>query len=157
MQRNDRAMGLFWILFGLTIAGWSAATFPFGDMANPGPGYLPLACGILLAILGVALLFVRNNEEEAGGHRAALFPRGAAARRVAFTVGSMVLCAGLMEYIGFVPAAFLMTLVLMRAVDPVRWQMALVYAFVYSVGSFILFQLLLKTPLPVGMLWQSLS
>jgi len=146
-------MGLFWVVFGVGISVWSA-TFPFGGLANPGPGYLPLACGVLIALLGAGLIFMPTtvNEERAGSDQH-IFPRGLACRRVVLTVASMLFCAGMMNVIGFILAVFVALIFLMRVVGTVRWKMAFFYALLYTVGSYILFEVFLKTPFPVGTLW----
>ncbi len=153
MASNDQAMGLVWVLFGVAVAGWSS-TFPFGGMANPGPGYLPLACGVLLAALGAVLLFKSIPATSEGTQRQRMFPRGAAAWRVSGTVASMAMCAGLMNFIGFVSASFLMALILMRGVGSMKWRSAVLYALVYSVGCYVLFKMVLKTQLPAGILFK---
>lgn len=154
MVRKDRVMGLLWVLLGIIISIWSA-TFPFGGIEEPGPAYLPLACGILIAALG-GILFLRPaspNENEPEKHGKPIFPRGSAGRRVALTIAAMGFCAASMYVIGFVLSVFVMILFLMRSVGPIKWKVALFYAVLYSFASFLIFKVLLKTQFPVGILW----
>lgn len=154
MGRKDRAMGVIWILLGVIISIWSA-TFPFGGMEEPGPAYLPLACGLIIGVLG-AVLFLRpanQNQDETGKHAKPIFPRGSAGRRVALTIAGMGFCATFMNILGFFLTVFFMILFLMRSVGPVKWKTALFCAILYSVASFFIFKVLLKTQLPVGILW----
>ena len=117
-------MGIFWILLGLTISIWSA-TFPFGGLKAPGPALLPLACGLIVILLGLDYALpgeelkkvirpVRPSER--------LFPQGAPGRRVALTLGSMVLSAILLVPLGFVLTVFFLILFLMRAIQPQKWS-----------------------------------
>jgi putative tricarboxylic transport membrane protein len=142
-------MAIFWILLGLMISGWSA-TFPFGGLKAPGPALLPLACGLILILLGAILLFqTRASGRGASGR---LFPEGASGKRVALTLGSLCAFAILLEPVGFSLTVLLLILFLMRAIQPQRWSVTLFYAFVSAGGAFIVFKVLLKTQFPEGFL-----
>ena len=146
-------MAIFWILLGLTISIWSA-TFPFGGREAPGPGFLPLALGLILILLG-SILFVQRITQKgiiSSSALVPLIPVGAAFKRVAFTLGGMLLSAAFLEYLGFIVTVFFLILFLMRAIQPRKWKVALFYALVSAFSSFVIFQVLLKTPLPRGLL-----
>ena len=146
-------MGVVWIFLGLTISIWSS-TFPFGGLKSPGPGYLPFMLGLLLVILGIILLLTAMLRTEGGSRKpiAPLIPDGPGLTRVALTLGSMALSVAVFEYLGFVLTAFFLILFLMRTVHPQKWSVALFYAFVTALSSFIVFRLLLKTSLPKGLM-----
>lgn len=154
MGRKDRVMGFVWMLLGIVISA-SSARFPFGGMSDPGPGYLPLACGLIIGALGAILLFrpEKPKDDEPKKPEKAVFPRGAAGRRVLLTMASMGFCAAVMNIIGFILSAFFMSLFLMRSSGPVKWKTAVFFAILYSFGSFLIFKVLLKTQLPAGSLW----
>lgn len=150
MERQDRAMGLLWMLLGIIISAWSA-TFPFGGIEEPGAGYLPLACGVIIAVLGAILVARPANANDPGGKP--IFPRGPAGRRVALTIAAMGVCTALLYVLGFILSVFFMVLFLMRSVGPVKWKAALLYAVLYSSASYFVFKVLLKTQFPAGILW----
>ena len=153
MKRRDRIMGAVWALLGITISIWSA-TFPFGGLKAPGPALLPLACGLVLILLGLVLLLQTRARRDPSSvnSSARLFPGGAAGRRVALTLGGMLASAILLEPVGFSLTVFFLILFLMRAIEPQRWRVALFYSFVSSAGALIVFKILLKTQLPEGFL-----
>jgi len=146
-------MAVFWILLGLTISIWSA-TFPLGGLRDPGPALLPLACGLILILLGVILLVqVRRGKTDSPQRPSGrLFPEGAAGRRVAFTLGGMLFSAVLFVPLGFALTVFLLILFLMRTIQPQRWKVTILYAFLSAAGSFVVFKVLLKSQLPSGLL-----
>ncbi|OGP53580.1 MAG: hypothetical protein A2162_01950 [Deltaproteobacteria bacterium RBG_13_52_11b] len=146
-------MAIFWILLGLTISIWSA-TFPFGGLKSPGPALLPIACGIILILLGVILLLQTRVRKSGSSAKPSgrLFPQGDAGRRVVLTLGGMLLSAILLVPLGFALTVFLLLLFLMRAIQPQTWRVAVFYAFVSASGSFIVFKVLLKSQLPSGFL-----
>lgn len=153
MKKRDRVMAIFWILLGLMISIWSA-TFPFGKLKAPGPALLPLALGLILILLG-GILFFQAIIRKGGTSPEALspfIPVGAAFMRVAFTLGGLLLSIAFLEHLGFILTTFFLILFLMRAIEPQKWKLAVFYALVSALGSFILFQVFLKTPLPRGFL-----
>ena len=83
---------------------------------------------------------------------ASLIPDRAAFIRVALTLGGMLVSAALFEYLGFVLTVFFLILFLMRAIQPQKWIVAVLYALLSAFGSFVLFKVLLNTTLPRGFL-----
>ena len=55
-SQKDFWSGLMFIVMGIAFA-WGATAYSMGSAARPGPGYFPFGLGILLAILGAAVLF----------------------------------------------------------------------------------------------------
>ena len=55
MRRREITSSLFWLIVGLILTIWSA-TYPIGNLAQPGTGFLPLGLGILLLIFSAVLL-----------------------------------------------------------------------------------------------------
>jgi hypothetical protein len=148
-MKKEIAMPVFWIVLGLVISIWSA-TFPFGELKDPGPALLPLACGLILIILA-GILFLQSRKAKVQS-AARLFPRGAAGRRVALALGGILASAILLEPLGFSVTVFFLVLFLMRTVRPQKWSFAAFYAFVCAGGAFVVFKVLLKSQLPEGFL-----
>jgi hypothetical protein len=115
---------------------------------------LPVACGIILILLGVILLLqakVRKTDSSVKPSER-LFPQSAAGMRVALTLGGMLLSAILLVPLGFVLTVFFLILFLMRAIQPQKWSVSVFYAFVSAGGALIVFKVLLKAQLPGGFL-----
>jgi len=153
MERRDSIMGILWIFLGITISVWSA-TFPFGGMKDPGPAFFPLGCGLILIVLGSIMVFQARTRSADPSTKPSvrLLPEGAAGKRIAFTMGSMLLSIVLLTPFGFVLTVFLLIVFLMRTIRPQKWGVAILYAFVLAVGSYIVFKVLLNTQLPGGFL-----
>ena len=150
-MKRDYVTAIFWVIFGTVIFIWSA-TFPFGERKAPGPAFLPLACGLLLIVLGSILLiqiWVTRKRVLPGSSRPFL-PRGRPLLRVLVTLGIIGLSTLFLEALGFVATAFLMLLFLKETIQTEKVKAALFYAFVSTLGSVIVFQLLLKIRFPKG-------
>ena len=55
-SQKDFFSGLMFLVVGAAFA-WGATTYNVGEGARMGPGYFPLMLGVLLAVLGLAILF----------------------------------------------------------------------------------------------------
>ena len=55
-SQKDFFSGVMFLVIGIAFA-WGATTYNVGEGARMGPGYFPLVLGILLCVLGIAILF----------------------------------------------------------------------------------------------------
>jgi len=152
-KKRDAMTAVCWIFMGLIIAIWSA-TFPFGEWKAPGPGFLPFSLGLILAFLGTILFFQaikRSNRDEPAPF-VRLIPKGDSFKRVALTIVGMFLAAALLDMLGFILTVFLLLLFLTRTIEPPQWSVAVTYSLAAALGSYVLFQVLFKAPLPRGFL-----
>ena len=153
MKKRDKVTAICWMILGLIISIWSSG-FPFGRWDAPGPAVLPFTCGLILILLGSILFFQvrKKNEERACETITPLIPHGAALTRVVLSIGGMLFSAVLFQFLGYIITQFFLVLLLIRANEPERWRADIFYTFVFTFGSYMLFQVLLKTPLPTGLL-----
>ena len=152
MKKQDAAMGILWVILGSVILIWSA-TFPFGNAKALGPAIFPFACGLTLVFLGGMLFFkaMRQNVEKGKEISVHLIPPREAFRRVYLSLGGMLASAVFFEVLGFALTIFCQILVLMVVVTPQKkWRAHFFYATVFTLGSYMLFKVFLKTTLPVG-------
>jgi hypothetical protein len=56
-MRHSLIAGVPVVVFGAAVAAISA-TYPIGSIGRMGPGYLPLTCGIILVLLGGAIILL---------------------------------------------------------------------------------------------------
>ena len=152
-KKRDAITAFCWIFLGLIIAIWSA-TFSFGEWKAPGPGFLPFALGLILALLGTILFFqsIRRSKRAEPALYVRLIPQGDSFKRVALTIAGMFLAALLLDMLGFILTVFLLLLFLTRTIEPPQWSFTLIYSLAAAFGSYVLFQVLFKTPLPRGFL-----
>jgi len=152
MKKRELTAAACWVIIGVAVTVWSA-TFPFGTWESVGPGVLPFGCGLILILLGGVLFF--QIWKRAGGAMKVfppLIPEGPALRRVAMSVGGMLLAAVLFGLLGFVLTVFCLTLFLLRGIEQKKWGGDLFYALALTFGCYMVFQILFKTTLPKGFL-----
>jgi putative tricarboxylic transport membrane protein len=142
----------FWILLGILISIWSS-TFPFGSLENQGPAIFPLGSGLALILLGSILLLQEVKQADQKVVQASpLMPSGRAGMRVGLSLAGMLLAAIFFDLLGFMLTVFCLMLFLMRVSQPSTWKVDLFYSMVFTVGSYLLFRVILKTTLPKGLI-----
>ena len=151
MKYPDLISGLFWLLIGLLLAFWSL-TYQIGSLTQPGPGYLPLALGILLVLLSMILL-VGLRRKGLHSKRAISFSSSTGGwKKVVYTVVILGLAAFFFETLGYLLTFFLLIALLMKGTVHSSWKKILLTAFLTTMGVYIVFILLLEQPLPRGFL-----
>jgi putative tricarboxylic transport membrane protein len=143
MLTTDRLAGGVLGLVALAVLVESRR-LPLGTLTNPGPAYLPVVLALLLLVTGLGLV--------AFGGAA---PRPAAlgwqeGRRAVTIVAAVAFTALLLERLGYRLTMALMLLFLVGVVERRRWLDALLFAAGLSLGSFFLFETVLRVPLPRG-------
>jgi putative tricarboxylic transport membrane protein len=139
----DRLSGAFLIVLGLFVT-WERRVLPLGTAQHPGPGYFPLVLAILLVVFG-AILILR-------GKHSPLFRSvsWSEAPHAVPILGGCILVALFMEQIGYRLTMFIVLGVLFGVIERIRIGWTLTLCVCLSLGSFWLFDTLLRVPLPRG-------
>jgi hypothetical protein len=139
----DRAAGAALVLIGV-VTLWESRAFPLGSLQRPGPAYTPVVVAALLIAFGVAVFAM-------GGRARGLGEVGWAEWRHALAIfGACGFAAWGLERLGYrltmaVVAAFLLLIVERRG-----WAFGLALTMALAWGSFLVFDTLLRVPLPRG-------
>jgi len=151
-SQRDFFAGLMFSAVGVAFA-WGATHYSIGSGARMGPGYFPLMLGILLAVLGLIIVFgalvVETEDGEPVG-RIAWKPLG-------FIIGSNILfgilLAGLpsvgIPAFGLIVAIYGLTFVAAMAGDEFKAKEVAILATILALGSYLAFVVLLKLQFPV--------
>ena len=151
-SQKDFYSGLMFMLIGGGFA-WGATSYSVGTGARMGPGYFPLLLGILLAVLGAAILFYSLVEHTEDGEPVGKF----AWRPIVFILGANlvfgVLLAGLpsvgIPAMGLIMAIYALVIIASLAGDHFVLKDVLLLATVLAAGSYLAFIVLLKLQMPV--------
>ena len=151
-SQKDFFAGVMFTAVGVAF-GWGATSYTIGNGARMGPGYFPLMLGIVLAILGAAIIFESLVVETEDGEKIGKW----AWRPLGFVIGANlafgVLLGGLPSIgfpsFGLVAAIYALTILSGLAGDEFKLKEMLILATVLNVGSYAAFILLLKLQIPV--------
>jgi putative tricarboxylic transport membrane protein len=145
--RQDR-MSSF--IFGLIGGGaiLEGISLSPGSFHRPGPGFLPLAGGILLVVLAIVVFVASFSDQEIGPR---LWAGGGWLRTIK-TVGMLCIFPITLRWLGFIlSAAFTMSF-LFRHFGLRRWPVIIGVSIGVSLVCYVLFAILLGSELPQGIL-----
>jgi putative tricarboxylic transport membrane protein len=139
---RDLVSGLFWLAIA-SFAVIQGVALKLGTLSRPGPGFFPFWGGVVLGLLSLVLLATSLRR------RAAITLSGLRSPRLLVVTAALLGYVVLLERLGFGTVTFLFLLLLFR-LERRGWVLSAVSALVGAVACYALFQLWLKTQLPVG-------
>jgi len=139
----DRVSGAAFALFSLLVL-WESSKIPFGTLADPGPGALPILLGSTLLACSLVVMLASGGRERFDAIEWHDWRQGAA------ILGTLVFMALAMESLGYRFTIFLGLFVLVALVERKGWIAAALFAAAFSFGTFGLFHTLLRVQLPRG-------
>lgn len=154
-MRYDKVSSLTWLVCSIGIILGSLA-YSFGRWSHPGPAFLPLLCGIIMAALSL-IIFVQAilkdkagaKKKEEGSFLTARWGKLVSALIILFAY------AFFFEIFGFLTMTFVFMLFVLKVVEPTKWRTALIASVLTTTFSYLLFESWLKVPMPRGF-WTSL-
>ncbi len=152
-SQRDFFAGLMFSAVGTAFAWGAAANYAIGTGARMGPGYFPLALGVLLTMLGLVMVFKATVVETEDGE-----PVGAFAwKQLFYVLGANlafgVLLAGLPKFgipaMGLIVGIYALVFIASQAADVFKPLQVLGLATILAVGCYLAFIVLLKLQMPV--------
>ncbi|MDN6884222.1 tripartite tricarboxylate transporter TctB family protein [Variovorax sp. CAN2819] len=151
-SQKDFFSGLMFTVVGVAFA-WGATTYTVGTGARMGPGYFPLMLGILMALIGLGIMFTGLTVETTDGEKIGKW----AWKQVVFILGANlafgVLLGGLpsigVPAMGMIIAIYALVIISSLAGHEFKLPSVLVLATVLAVGSYVAFIWALKLQIQV--------
>ncbi len=143
-SERDFWSGLMFIVVGIAFA-WGATNYSFGSSARPGPGYFPFGLGILMAILGGAVLFKALTVESEGGDKIGPW----AWKPLVMITATVATFGWTLPHVGMVIALPILVTIAALAGEGFRWRDTLINAAILTVGSWLIFIVGLKLTIPM--------
>lgn len=151
-SQKDFWSGLMFTAAGIAF-GWGATNYTIGEGARMGPGYFPLMLGILLAIIGVFIIFEALVVETEDGEKIGKFAWKPLFYIIASNVIFGILLAGLPKIgipaMGLIVAIYALTFVAAMAGEEFKAKEIFGLATVLAIMSYVAFIVLLKLQFPV--------
>ena len=140
----DRILGWGALLLALPV-GWSSWRYGVGSPHSPGAGFWPLVIIVVTAGLGLTLVLRPSPDATAlaGGSRWGKF---------AVSLATLAFYVLALEPLGYLPATAVMLFVQFRWVEGRTRRSSAVIALGAAVITLILFRVLLKVTLPLGII-----
>jgi hypothetical protein len=151
-SQKDFFSGLMFTVVGASFA-YGATNYSIGSGGRMGPGYFPLLLGVILAILGSAIMFKALVVETQDGEKIGQWAWKPLFFIIAANLLFGILLGGLpsmgIPAMGLVAAIFGVTIVASLAGDTFNLKEVLILSVVLSIGSYLAFIMLLKLQFPV--------
>jgi hypothetical protein len=151
-SQKDFFSGVMFSAIGVAFA-WGATTYTVGEGARMGPGYFPLMLGIVLAILGLVIVFESLVVETEDGEPVGRWAWRPLGYIIGANVAFGVLLGGLPRFgipaMGMIVAIYALVALASLAGDKFKLRDVLILATVLAIGSYLAFIVLLKLQIPV--------
>lgn len=133
-SQRDFWSGVMFVTVGVGFA-WGALNYNFGSSARPGPAYFPFGLGVLMAILGAAVLFGSLTVETDDGDKIG----DIAWKPLLIIVGAVTVFGILLPWLGMIATLPILVVMSALAGDEFHWKDALLNSAVLTVGSWLIF------------------
>jgi putative tricarboxylic transport membrane protein len=143
MLTTDRVAGAALVLIGV-VAVWQSRQFPFGSLHRPGPAYVPVLLAVLLIVFGIAVAVMGGTSR-----RLAALGWGEWRHAVAIFATCAFAAVGL-ERLGYRLTMSVVMAFLLVILERKNIALSLAVALGIALGSFYLFDTVLRVPLPRG-------
>jgi hypothetical protein len=147
---KDLVGGAFGLVISLIIIQQSLS-LGLGTIHSPGTGFFPFICADILALLSGAIILRPFLHSGAERDRGRLRIDWAIFYRLGLMVVVLLIYAFIFPYVGFFLATFLLLLFLYRNPQH-KWWVTLWEASATTLGSYLLFKVLLEIQFPIGFL-----
>ena len=154
LTRRDRDVVSSLVCIGVGML-FCVGSVKFGDIRAgfPSAGFFPFVAGVILFLLSLIQLvgvFITGKAREGKGEE--FFQQKDSLKRLVITLVILFFYGGALVYVGFLITTFLFMVLLLRCLKPQKWKPVLLTAFLTSLSSYTLFEILLKVQLPRGIL-----
>ena len=151
-SQKDFFAGLMFMTVGVAFA-WGATNYNIGEGARMGPGYFPLVLGILLAALGLAVIFEALVVETEDGEKIGAIAWKPLGYIIGANLAFGLLLGGLPKFgipaMGLIAAIYALVFISSLAGDRFLPKEVAILATILAVFSYFAFVWLLKLQFPV--------
>lgn len=151
MKRANQVASIVLFLFSIALMIESRKLVFTAEFGRPGAGFFPFWLGVLLAILSFQL-FLQNRPTEAERDEASPFADLRRLGKPALILASLFVFALTLPFLGFLVAIGLFLAFLLVPVEKHRWLPGLITAVVGGFAFYLIFEVWLDVPLPIGVL-----
>jgi len=143
-SEKDFWSGLMFIAIGVGFA-WGASNYSFGSAARPGPAYFPFGLGVILAVLGLFVLFKGLTLDVPGGDKIGGWPF----KPWLIILGAVVIFGLALPRLGMIITLPLLIAISSFASGEFRWKEVLINVVVLTLGCWLVFIKGLGLTIPV--------
>ncbi|MGC8808787.1 MAG: tripartite tricarboxylate transporter TctB family protein [bacterium] len=148
-MRADQVSPLFWLAFGL-LSAFGSIKLGLGTFREPGPGLLAFLASIFICLMALVILFQSLVLKRGFLNKLSTLWEGASWHRPLAIGVTLIVYIFILERVGFLLTSLIMLFIILKLVEKLPWTRTIVISLSISVGTFLLFNKILKTTLPRG-------
>ncbi len=153
MRKHEMTSSLVWMTVGvLFLAG--AISLGLGSTSEPGAGFFPFVMAaslIVFSLIHFVSSFAKGRPFDSRADES-LWPKSDGIKRILLTIVFLLGFIFALNYLGFVLTTLIFMLLSLKYVEPQRWRTVFVIGCLATVLSYSIFQLWLRSNLPIGFL-----
>jgi len=150
MKNKDLLSSFFWLAMGAGIC-YGGYDLELGTLHDPGSGFLFFWVGAIM--FGLSLfIFIRAIRGRGKAEETMILWSQVQWKKIIYVLAALFLYAYAFSPLGFILSTVLLLIFLFKAVEPQRWSVAILGAFLSTLTSYAVFHLWLGTQLPKGFL-----
>ena len=137
-------------LIGLALGGfvvWSGLKLKLGTINDPGAGFVLFYTGILMCLFATAIIVAALTE---GGPTFGSRWENTRWTKPPLVIACLIAFSFALNPLGFLLSSIPLMVLLLRLVDPVRWQLTIPIALLVPLGMWWILKRLLLIQLPTG-------
>jgi hypothetical protein len=137
---------LFWFAIGVSVS-IESLKLEIGGVSKPGPGFMSFYAGLFLIFLSLLLaaLEIRKSRHGPSGHFSLSINRN-----LIITLLSLFCLAFFFTTLGYLISVALFVFVLFKSTAPKKWLGPFLWSLGVSVGTYLVFSILLRCNFPKG-------
>ncbi len=146
MEKSDFFSGFTLLIFGVTIFIGSMS-YPFGEIDNPGAGFVPRIASLILIIISLLIMIIaykKSFASEGSTVYRTFFSTRDGPKRMILALAFLLAYRLSFPILGFVLTNFLFFLFVTRSLGDFRWRISFTFSFLSTSMAYLLFQVLLK-------------
>lgn len=151
MKRSNQIASIVVLLFSIALMFEARKLVYTGEFGRPGAGFFPFWLGVLLAFLSLQL-FWQNRPTPSERDRPGPFSNLKRIGKPALILAALFAFAALMGTLGFLVSIALLIAFLQILVEGRRWLSGVITAVLGAFGFYLIFEVWLGVPLPIGIL-----
>jgi putative tricarboxylic transport membrane protein len=149
-MRYDIYSGLFLLAMSLGACVMSYR-LGFGEIHDPGPGYIPFLMAALLGLMSLGMI-IRTLFRGTGVHPGDKVFKGVKWKTLILVVCSLIGYGVVFQKFGFSICNFILMVVLLRVIGGKKWWLTLTISLIIVISSHLIFVFLLGVEFPKGFL-----
>lgn len=154
-MKLDRITGIFFSILGAAVVLSVSLSYPIGTLREPGGGFFPLIGSVLLLGLSLLLTFQSFFQKKDRPENADVlfFPSRETPWRILSVFIALLGYRYLLPVIGFAPITGVFIFFLARFLGHFSWTISVIFGVATAIVSYYLFQVVLKVPMPIPMIY----